>query len=77
MLLLIVIIRVVCHLERRHPESHEPSGLLRGQRDESWHIKMRDKQRLLGVNSAATAMVSITIAYLHKYGQQYYRRAYL
>jgi hypothetical protein len=27
---------------------------------------MPDKQRLLGANSAATAMVSITIAYLHK-----------
>lgn len=51
--------------------------MLRGQRGESRHIKICDQQRLLGGNSAATAMASKTIAYLHKHGQQYYRRAYL
>ena len=38
---------------------------------------MRDKQMRLEASSAATAMVSITIAYPHGYGQRYYRRAYL
>lgn len=76
MLLLIVIVGVVVRNVDTQSRTN-PFGSLRGQRDESRHIKMRDKQRLLGANSAATAMVSKTIACLHEYGQQYYRRAYL
>lgn len=54
MLLLIVIIKVVIRdvdtpvLGHNEPpsakESNEPFGLLRGQQDESWHIKISNKQ---------------------------------